>query len=135
MRATGLPEILLPQKNTLMAATRDPDRRDGRDRRRWSRYDVDGEIGAELVTEDGRIACRIENVSLAGAKLRMVEPAQPVAGLRLDYHGQSGPSGRCVWSNSDSIGVKFEFSDESVALALACIRHTAPNAAEPSDTI
>jgi hypothetical protein len=118
-----------------MATTRDPDRREGRDRRRWSRYDVDGEIGVELVTEDGRIACRIENVSLAGAKLRIAEPAQPVARFRLDYHPQIGPSGCCVWSNSDSIGVKFEFSDESVALALACLRHTAPNAAEPSETI
>ncbi len=125
----------MPQKNTLMAATRDPERREGRDRRRWSRYDLDGEIGVELVTEDGRIACRIENVSLAGAKLRIAEPAQPVARLRLDYHRQSGPSGRCVWSNSDSIGVKLAFSDESVALALACLRRAAPNAAEPSEII
>ncbi len=118
-----------------MAATRDPDRREGRDRRRWSRYDVDGEIGVELVTEDGRIACRIENVSLAGAKLRIAEPAQPVARFRLDYHPQIGPSGRRVWSNSDSIGVNFEFSDESVALALACLRRTLPNPAEPNKTV
>jgi len=134
-----LPESNLPHENTLMTATRDPDRGEGRDRRRWSRYDADGEIEAVLVTEDGRIACRIENVSLAGAKLHIAKPAQPpaqsVARLRLDYRRQSGPGGRCVWSNSDSIGVRFDFSDESVALALACIRDTAPNAAEPSETV
>ncbi len=107
-----------------MAATKDPDRREGRDRRRWSRYDVNGAVPAVLVTEDGRIACRIENVSLSGAKLCIADPPQPMARLRLDYDRQSGPSGRCVWSNSDRIGVKFEFSDESVALALACIRRT-----------
>jgi hypothetical protein len=115
-----------------MAATRIPTSREGRERRRWSRYGVTDGVPAELVTEDGRIACRIENVSLAGARLRISDPAQPTAQLRLDYHGQSGPSGRCVWSNAHSIGVQFEFSDQSVALALACIRHS-PDAARPNE--
>ena len=116
-----------------MVATGNPHRREGRDRRRWSRYGVTGGVPAELVTEDGRIACRIENVSLAGAKLRISDPAQPMARLRLDYHGQSGPSGRCVWSNAHSIGVQFGFSGQSVALALACIRHRFPDAARPNE--
>ncbi len=116
-----------------MVAPRNPHRREGRDRRRWSRYGVTGGVPAELVTEDGRIACRIENVSLAGAKLRISDPAQPMARLRLDYHGHSGPSGRCVWSNAHSIGVQFGFSGQSVALALACIRHRFPDAARPNE--
>lgn len=117
-----------------MAATTHSHRKKGRDRRRWSRYDVIGGLTAELVTEDQRIACRIENVSLAGARLRLGEAAPPTPQLRLDYGHRSGPSGRCVWRTSDSIGVSFGFCEESVDLALACIRLAARATAAPSKT-
>jgi len=106
--------------------------REGRDRRRWSRYAVTADFPTALVTEDGRIACRIENVSLGGAKLRLSQPVPPGGCVRLDYGGQSGPGGRCSWATANSVGVTFEFSERSVALALACIRPTFPNAARPN---
>ena len=114
-----------------MTATEDPSRKEGRERRRWQRYPVTGDISAELVTNEGRVACRIENVSLTGARLRLAGPLPPAAltatneALRLDYDGQRGPSGGCAWLDPERIGVQFEFCDESVALALACIRRTA----------
>jgi PilZ domain len=123
---------LPPPKNQAMAATTEPDRQHGRDRRRWSRYDVAGLVPAVLVTEDRQIACRIENVSLTGARLRVAEPAPPSSQLRLDYEQASGPSGRCVWRTQDSIGVSFGFCEDSVALAMACIRLTAPETEAPS---
>lgn len=86
----------------------------------------------ELVTEDRRVACRIENVSLGGAKLRLSQPVPPGGRVRLDYGGQSGPGGHCSWATANSVGVTFEFSEQSVALALACIRPTFPNASEPN---
>jgi len=112
-----------------MAATKDPDRPNGRDRRRWSRYDVTGALPAVLVIADRRIACRIENVSLTGARLRLAEPAPPSPQLRVEYRQGRGPGGRCVWSSADTIGVKFGFSEESVDLAMACLRLAAPQTA------
>lgn len=114
-----------------MAATKDPDRTNGRDRRRWSRYDVAGALPAVLAIADRRIACRIENVSLTGARLRLAEPAPPSPQLRLEYRGGRAPAGRCVWTSTDAIGVKFGFSQESVDLALACLRRAAPQTPSP----
>jgi hypothetical protein len=114
-----------------MAAAKHSDRPNGRDRRRWSRYDVTGALPAALVIADRRIFCRIENVSLTGARLRLAEPAPPSAQLRLEYRGGRAPAGRCVWSTPDSIGVSFGFSDESVALAMACLRLPAPQTPSP----
>ncbi len=96
-------------------------RRHGRERRRWSRYAVAEALPAQLVTEDGRVPCHIENVSLTGAKLRLARPARPRAPVSLDLLGRDGPGGHCVWARGDSIGVRFEFSDRSVALALDCV--------------
>jgi hypothetical protein len=115
-----------------MSAPIPPARRNGRERRRWSRYAVTAGFPAELVTEDGRIACRIENVSLAGAKLRVSHPVRLEGHVRLDHGGRSGPGGRCLWAKADSLGVRFELSDRSVALALTCIRQGLPKPAESS---
>jgi hypothetical protein len=100
-----------------------------------SRYAVAEDFPAELVTEDGRFACRIENVSLAGAKLRVSQPVRLEGHVRLDHGGPgggSGPGGRCLWAEADSLGVRFELSERSVALALACIRQGFPKPAESS---
>jgi PilZ domain len=118
-----------------MAATPDPDLPAGRDRRRWSRYDVDGAFPATLVTDEGWIACRIENVSLTGARVRTAEPVPPPSHLRLAYGSESGPTGRCVWWNADSVGLCFGLSDDSVALAMACLRRAAPEAEAPSGAV
>ena len=117
-----------------MAAPGKPDQFDGRDRRRWTRYDVKGEVRAELVTEDGPIVCHIENVSLAGAKVRLAAGAGPKGRLRLDCLAQNGPSGRCAWSEAGSLGLKLDYTEESVDMALACIRHRLVPAAKPEES-
>ena len=114
-----------------MAAAKPSERPNGRDRRRWSRYDVAGALPAALVIADRRIFCRIENVSLTGARLRLAEPAPPSPQLRLEYRDGRAPTGRCVWSTADSIGVTFGLCDESVALAMACLQLTAPQTRTP----
>ena len=105
-----------------MAANRTPDQRTARDRRRWSRYDLTDAVPAVLVSDAGRIACTIENVSLSGARLRFPAPTVPPGELRLDYGGEVGPSGSCAWTSADKIGLNFGFSADAVALTLACIR-------------
>ena len=77
-----------------MTATPNPDPDEGRNRRRWSRYDVDGPFPATLITEDGRVACRIENVSLTGARVRTATPVPPPTRIRLNYGRQSAADGR-----------------------------------------
>ncbi len=118
-----------------MGATPHPDHPADRDRRRWSRYDVGSAFPATLVTDDGRIACRVENVSLTGARVRTAEPIPPPSDLRLAYDRESGPTGRCIWWKADSIGLCFGLSDESVALAMACLRRAAPAAAAPGGAV
>ncbi|MDX1575711.1 MAG: PilZ domain-containing protein [Kiloniellales bacterium] len=112
-----------------MSATKGPAPTDGRERRRWSRYAVTAGFPAELVTDDGRIACRIENVSLAGARLRLSRRVHPSAQVSLDCGGERGPIGRCVWAEAECLGVTFKVSDRSVDLTLACIRHGLPTTA------
>ena len=104
-------------------------RQTGRDRRRWSRYRLDGPLSAELVSDTGRLSCQIEDVSLAGARLRLNAPACPSDDLRLDYGGKTGPSGRCAWIEGDSIGLNFGFSDDALTLTLACIGEPSPKTA------
>jgi len=115
-----------------MAATTTTSRQNGRERRRWSRYELNGAVPAVLVTEEGEIACHIENVSLSGVRLRLAAAARPPAELRLDYHGEIGPSGCCAWVSRDSIGLNFGFSAEAVALTMACIGRPTPDPAGPA---
>lgn len=105
-----------------MAATTIPEPDSARDRRRWSRYDLAGAVPAVLVTEAGRIACHIENVSLSGARLRLAAPSSPPGEMHLDYGGETGPSGRCAWTSADSLGLDFGFSADALALTMACLR-------------
>ena len=120
-----------------MAATRTSDIRTGperpqpRDRRRWSRYNLNGALPAVLVSETGRLACHIENVSLSGARLRLPVPSCPPGELRLDYGGATGPSGRCAWASADGIGLNFGFSADALALTMACLRGALPASGAP----
>ena len=104
-----------------------PDRPLARDRRRWSRYDLARLVPAVLVTEAGRIACRIENVSLSGARLRLTGASSPPGELRLDYGEETGPSGRCAWASAESIGLNFSFSADALALTMACLQGALPD--------
>ena len=115
-----------------MAASKDADRHTGRERRRWSRYEVHGALPAALVIADRRIACLIENVSLTGARLRFAEPAPALQRLHLTYGPTSGPAGRCVWRTSDRLGVSFGLTEDSVDLALAGIRLAFPGTPPPA---
>ena len=114
-----------------MSAKKVPARQDAHERRRWSRYVATSGFPAELVTADGRIACRIENVSLAGAKLHLAQPVRPKGRVSLDHGCERGPDGRTIWANGDSLGVRFEFSERAVGLALACIHGDFPKTAKP----
>ena len=114
-----------------MAATTPAERPQSRDRRRWSRYDLNDTVPAVLVSEAGRIVCHIENVSLSGARLRLPAPTRPPGELRLDYGGEVGPAGSCAWASADRIGLNFGFSADAVALTLACIRGPAADRVGP----
>ena len=116
-----------------MAAITPPSRLNSRDRRRWSRYDLTGAVPAVLVTEAGRIACHIENVSLSGVRLRLAAPPPPTGELRLDYGGESGPRGRCAWAGGESIGLSFGFSADSLALTMACLQGAIPDGQAASE--
>ncbi len=105
-----------------MSATTSPATAKGRNRRRWSRYAAGGGLAAELVVGERRTRCSIEDVSLAGARLRVESDIPLGAQARLDVGTSSAPLGRCVWREGERLGLQFRFSQESVDLALDCIR-------------
>lgn len=98
----------------------------GVNRRRWSRYRLDQDLPGVLVTEAGEVACVIENVSLAGAKLRLPAERRPTLrrGAALRLAPAAGPSldGKVAWSGPEALGLAFAYSGASVALTLACLR-------------
>lgn len=108
-----------------MAATASPTGDQRRNRRRWSRYPVGHTVRAELVSGETRTACLVEDVSLAGARLRF-EAAVPDA-ILFQLNGPEGicVPGRRVWTGTGAMGVAFGLSGPSVALALALIRQQA----------
>lgn len=113
-----------------MAATPKSAPLEGRNRRRWSRYAAGGGLAAELVVGEERTHCSIEDVSLSGVRLRVRGDIPLGALARLDVGTSSAPLGRCVWREGDRVGMQFRFTQDSVDLALDCIRcHAGPGEA------
>lgn len=105
-----------------MAATGAPAPFEGANRRKWSRYETGTEIPATLVLDDERVSCRIENISLAGAKLRVRRDAPRGTFVRLACETGGDVRGRCIWSGSQSMGICFGLSEPSIKLAFSCIK-------------
>jgi hypothetical protein len=95
---------------------------EGINRRRWSRYAVDEDIPTTLVVGGQRLDCVIEDVSLAGAKLRIAGKVPSGAIVQLRCDASDALAGRCVWAGPKSIGVSFGLCERSVDFALSCLR-------------
>lgn len=93
------------------------------ERREWPRYTLD--VGAEIELDaDGRkFPCKMEDISLGGARLN-AEGLPPLFGSTVSlYHPASG---RCLvarsWRRGDELGVAFDFSAECLALIAHLLR-------------
>lgn len=95
---------------------------EGINRRRWSRYAVDGDIPATLMVGGRRLDCVVEDVSLGGAKLRVAGKVPSGAIVQLRREPSDALAGRCVWAGGKSIGVYFGMCERSVEFALSCLR-------------
>ena len=114
MPRTPDPEILDPE-------TLDPEAVEPGNRRQWPRYALP-EPESFTVTADGRIAtCAIEDISLGGARLRMVGPVPDKLEVRIEHPRLGHAYARRCWQAEDRLGVAFDHSGPSLAFIAGCV--------------
>lgn len=98
-------------------------RSNAQNRREWPRYTAEKSF-ALAASLDGRLLpCSVADVSLGGA--RLVFDAPVPAGETLELTGPDGETVTCerVWHDRESVGVAFDFSEESLGLVSVCVRN------------
>lgn len=85
-------------------------------RRRWRRHAVAERITAILTAHGRNCACDIEDISLAGARLRLRDAVPENLEVRLEHPLIGYIYGRRVWAASDAIGVELDLSARSLRL-------------------
>ena len=104
-----------------MAAAPDPEKFGGINRRHWCRYSMKTEFPATVVIDDQTHDCMIEDVSLAGVKVRFAGTAPKGRWARLDPGLIGAIDGRCIWKGGKRMGIAFGLSDISVDLVFHCL--------------
>jgi hypothetical protein len=92
------------------------------DRRQWPRYALGGREPFTL-TADGRICeCRIEDISLGGARLSLEGETPRNLEIRIEHPLVGHAYARRCWKGSRSIGVEFDFSQQSLDFISHCLQ-------------
>ena len=69
-----------------------------------------------LTAEGRRCACDIEDISLAGARLRMRGPLPHSLEVRLEHPAIGYVYGQRAWATADAIGVELDLSARTLRL-------------------
>ncbi len=94
------------------------------DRRSWPRYGLGGAEPFTL-TADGRIhACRIVDISLGGARLRLDGEMPRNLELRIEHRWLGHAYARTCWKGSHDMGVSFDHSPRTLAFIARCLDGT-----------
>ncbi len=100
-----------------------------RNRRQWSRYQIDEEILLTLGAEGRSYACVIQDISLGGVKLRLKEAVASAGAVQMNHPASGTISGQCVWQSSSAMGIVLGFTQRSLDLVFHCI-NALPNSME-----
>lgn len=91
------------------------------DRRRWPRYRVHGPVPA-ILTADGRTQrCLIEEVSAAGARIRVAGAVPRNLEVRLEHPAAGYIYATRVWAAPNAMGLEFRVSVRSLRLFGGCL--------------
>ena len=101
----------------------DPEAAEPGNRRQWPRYAL---LNREsfTVTANGRTGagtCTIEDISLGGARLRMVGPVPGGIEIRIEHPRLGHACARRCWGAKDHFGVTFDHSEPSLAFIAGCM--------------
>ncbi len=104
-----------------MPASADRNATSSKDRRSWARLPLD-EVTSITLSSGGRCYdCRVENLSLAGMKLKLAGDPPPDGPVTLE-HPSVGPfPAQAVWHDRDVVGVSFCDPESDLERALRCV--------------
>lgn len=99
---------------------------DGIDRRERHRYPVTSPIALTIFAEGREFTCFVENISLAGAKVRFSGPVALASNIEI-AHPQTGRfCGQCKWTTGNTWGIAFTSRDEAIRLCVHCLKQMVP---------
>ncbi len=97
--------------------------------REWPRYAAQRSFTLSARLDGKVLPCRVEDVSLGGARLIFDDafPGEPGQSQMLELSHPDAQTAVCeaVWQNGREIGVRFDFSEDSLGLISVCIRNIA----------
>lgn len=104
-----------------MAMQKDKDDADAAERRKGVRLDTENG-GAATLEADGRsFRCEIQDVSLRGARIRVLDPLPDSEDVILNHPSAGRLPGRCVWREEGFVGVELDLPERDLERALQCI--------------
>lgn len=91
------------------------------DRRRWPRYRL-GEHAAFVLIADGQSrGCRIEDISLGGAKLRLEGETPRNLEVRIEHPAAGYVYANRCWSEPGILGIEFDLSAQALDVIAYCL--------------
>jgi hypothetical protein len=92
-------------------------------RREWPRYGAVRSFSLAARIDGRLLPCTIEDVSLGGARLVFDDEIPAGEILELSHPDSRAVSCARIWQDSRSVGVAFDFSEDSLGLISICIRN------------
>ena len=97
------------------------------EQREWPRYAAEHSFSLSAQLDGKAYPCTVADVSLGGARLIFEEilPGGPLGDgvIELSHPEAETVSCEAVWQSSRSVGIQFDFSEESLDLISVCLRH------------
>lgn len=93
----------------------------GEERREWDRLALDAVTSITLSSGARRYHCRIDNLSLAGMKLRLAGDPPPEGPVTLEHAAAGRFAAEAVWHGKDFVGVRFCDPASELERALRCV--------------
>jgi len=97
------------------------------ERRRSLRFVLPRQEDIVLHAEGTEYRCKLEDVSIGGAKLRLTGDLPTPSGFRLEHAVAGSIEGTCMWHDGGSIGVAFPLTDPALRLISLCLRQGVPS--------
>lgn len=104
-----------------MTMQQDKDGAGAADRRKGVRLETENGRAATLEADGRSYRCEIEDVSLRGARIKVLDPLPDTEEVFLDHPSVGRLPGRCVWREDDFVGVELDLPERELERALQCI--------------